>query len=326
MARFTIDNSTMGPIETALLTDTATGSQAVIALTGATLLSHIASLGGALSEVIDGFASAADLQEGKGGKSIVMAPWSNRIRDGEYEWDGERITAPINNTDSGTAIHGFVRHAEFEVAREESSDSEAAVLLRCTALRRGAFSGYPFDVDVDAHFSLSAAGLAITLAGRNVDARDVPFGCGLHPYFRLGAGGIDAWELTVPARRRIAVDERLLPLEGEVATVELTDGDGLDFRTPQVIGDRFIDNAFAGLVPDADGFARTRLRNPASGATLTVRQQGGLMHVYTGTRASLALEPVQYMTNAFNRPECRDALRLRPGEESTFHFSIEVAG
>jgi aldose 1-epimerase len=61
-----------------------------------------------------------------------------------------------------------------------------------------------------------------------------------------------------------------------------------------------------------------------------VFQERGLMHVFTGDtlarrpRGALALEPVEFMTNAFNRPECREALALAPGAERSFRFGVEV--
>jgi len=54
------------------------------------------------------------------------------------------------------------------------------------------------------------------------------------------------------------------------------------------------------------------------------------MHVYTadtlGTRRreSIALEPVEFMTNAFNRPECQVDLNLKPGASRRFRFGVEV--
>ena len=64
---------------------------------------------------------------------------------------------------------------------------------------------------------------------------------------------------------------------------------------------------------------------------ITVFQERGLMHVFTGDtlgrrpRNALALEPIEVLTNAFNRPECRDAITLAPGAERSFRFGVEVA-
>ncbi|MGW7819567.1 hypothetical protein ACWGLF_15780 [Streptomyces puniciscabiei] len=68
---------------------------------------------------------------------------------------------------------------------------------------------------------------------------------------------------------------------------------------------------------------------PVTGEELRVWQYGGYLHVFTGDtlardcRASIALEPVETMTNAFNRPEPAAALALEPGGRREFGFGVE---
>jgi len=64
---------------------------------------------------------------------------------------------------------------------------------------------------------------------------------------------------------------------------------------------------------------------------LAVRHDGGLVHVFTGDtlardrRASVAIEPVEVLTDAFNRADCATAIRLEPGERRAFRFGVEVS-
>lgn len=52
------------------------------------------------------------------------------------------------------------------------------------------------------------------------------------------------------------------------------------------------------------------------------------MHVFTGDtlardrRRSIALEPVETPTNAFNQAELADAITLQPGETRSFRFGV----
>jgi len=84
-------------------------------------------------------------------------------------------------------------------------------------------------------------------------------------------------------------------------------------------------------VRGSEGLSRTSIEDPDAGLTLTVVQEGGLMHLFTGDtlpirpRASIALEPVQFMTNAFNRPRQRSD-RAAPGRTSVFRFGVEASG
>jgi aldose 1-epimerase len=200
------------------------------------------------------------------------------------------------------------------------------VRFATTAIRPGAFPGYPFAVDLDVAYTVGAAGLTVEIGGRNVGATDAPYAAGWHPYFRLGPSPVDRLELRVPARTTVRTDDALIPLPGAAAV-----GEEPPFRTPQRIGAAVLDVACADLEPDADGTVRTVLRDPGTGTALTVWQPGGLMHVFTGDtlardrRASIALEPVEVMTDAFNRPECRDALVLAPGARRVFRFGVTVA-
>jgi aldose 1-epimerase len=174
------------------------------------------------------------------------------------------------------------------------------------------------------------------IVGENVGARPAPFGCGWHPYFKTSEHGIVRLVLSVPAQGVIRTDDRLLPLEGQAAYGALEGTPDLDFRPTRPaasrrLGKAVLDRCFYGLSADPDGLSRTRLEDPDTGLTLTVVQEGGLMHVFTGDtlpirpRASIALEPVQFMTNAFNRPEVKDRIALPPGQTSVFRFGVEAS-
>jgi aldose 1-epimerase len=154
---------------------------------------------------------------------------------------------------------------------------------------------------------------------------------GWHPYFRVGDSALDTWELQVPATQLVRTTKAYIPLPGEEAYQSLDDASReLDFRTRRPIGSVKVDNAYAGLQADADGRIRTHLRDPASGLTLSVWQEHGVMLVFTAdtvtrdVRRSVALEPMESLSNAFNRPDCADAIRLEPGAERQFRCGVEI--
>ncbi|MFD8724624.1 hypothetical protein ACFV2H_43370 [Streptomyces sp. NPDC059629] len=105
----------------------------------------------------------------------------------------------------------------------------------------------------------------------------------------------------------------------------------MDFRTPRRLGDAVVDACFADLCPGPDGRIETVLTDPATGEELRVWQYGGYLHVFTGDtlardrRASIALEPVEATTDAFNRPEHATALALEPGQQRQFRFGVRYA-
>ena len=260
-------------------------------------------------------------------RSGVLAPFSNRIRGARYPFDGrDHDLMPGVPEADRLVYHGFLRLLDCKVVAVDTGGTTASVRLATTAIRPGVFPGYPFAVDLEVGYTLTAGGLTVGIAGHNVGERPAPYGSGWHPYFRLGAGPVDRLELHVPARTTIRTDDALVPLPGGDAYA----GEEPPYRTPRLLGDAVLDVAYADLEPDADGIARTVLRDPDTGSALTVWQRGGLMHVFTGDtlvrdrRASIALEPVELMTDAFNRPDCRDALVLAPGARREFVFGVEV--
>ena len=141
----------------------------------------------------------------------------------------------------------------------------------------------------------------------------------------------DDWMLEIPARTMIRTDARLIPLPGDAAYVPLEQAPALDFREARRIGARVLDNGYAGLAIDRDGRMHTRLRDPSSSFSLSVWQERGVMHAFTGdtlgagARSAIALEPMECMADAFNRPDCASAIRLEPGAERVFRCGVEYS-
>ena len=336
MARFTINRSTFGTHETVVVEDTAGGTKAVLARLGASLLSFHVPLGGEPFDITDGFATPEELAQRSCGRAILMAPFSNRIDDGKYEFGGQGHDLGVTDTKNRVILHGFVSKAAWDVTAETAGDASASVTFITRAIRQGAFRGYPFDVDVSVAYTVKPARLEVEMAARNVGKTDAPFGGGWHPYFRTSAKGIDRLRLIIPCRTRIATDQRLLPLAGDAAYVPIEKSPEFDFRPGRpgdgnVLGKRFIDGAFADLETDCGGWAHTTIEDVETRRRIVVFQERGLMHVFTGDplpvrgRLALALEPVEFMTNAFNRPECRAGITLKAGAERRFRFGVEAA-
>ena len=328
---FEVREGRFGRLSTLEVCDPDTGASAVVAQRGSTLLRWDPAIGDVAGGIVDGYVDDAEFIRQAGVRNGVMAPFSNRVRAGRYSFGAAQHDLLPGMPESDRLIyHGFLREMDCDVLAVEVSDGEARLRLGTGAIRPGAFPGYPFAVDLEVCYRFAGRSLTLEVTGRNVGDEVAPYCCGWHPYFRLGDGGIDRLELHVPARAAIRTDDALIPLDGSRAFQPIAQDERSTFESPSLVGAAVIDAAYADLVPDADGTMLTRLHDPLTGRTLTVWQTSGLMHVFTGDtldrgpRTSIALEPVELMTDAFNRPDCYHALALAPGATRTFVCGVEA--
>jgi aldose 1-epimerase len=335
LKRFTYSESKFGNYNTIILKDNQTGTNIEIALKGATLLRYqIASAKGLLN-IVDGYATPEELTELSGARCCIMAPFSNRIEKGFYVFNDEQhqMFNPVNP--QREPIHGFVRVLEFETKEVIPSDDKIELTLFTDKLRKEAFKGYPFNVDVYVKFVLTENKLLMSIIGKNVDTIPIPFSSGWHPYFKTGENGVDHLILTVPAKKIIAVDESLIPYPGEEAYVTVEENPQADFRpeldsSERVIGSREVNCCYFDLVADRkDKLIRTTIEDPIKKLKISIFQKEGVVYAFTGDQAkyrprrSIALEPVQCITNAYNRHELREKITVYPGKSSVFDFGIE---
>jgi aldose 1-epimerase len=249
----------------------------------------------------------------------LLAPWPNRIADGRYVFDGETHQLPINEPERGTALHGLVLWDRFEVAQHVP----ASVTLRDVLVPR---VGYPFELEVQVRYELDqVTGLRTVVRGRNTGRRPAPWAAAAHPYVQAGTPRIDECHLAVPAARVLEVThDRLLPVRQMPV-----DGTELDLRRAQVIGGRYIDHAYTGLLPEEDGFAHVRLLSGDGTGVQCTWDPGPLpwLQIHTAdtpdpatNRTGLAVEPMTCAPDAFNSGE--GLLVLQPDEEHVVSWTV----
>ena len=265
-------------------------------------------------ELLDGYGPDEMSTSGRG---QVLIPWPNRIQDGSYEFEGERHQLPINDVAEQDAIHGLVRWTAWSVGEREPH----RVVMQHDIHPQ---PGYPFSLAVSVEYSLSERGLHVTTTAANVGTRSCPYGCGTHPYLRVGTPTVDRVTLGAPARTVLSSDERGIPVGSQ--SVEGTE---FDFRRPRPIGTTRIDNAFTDLERDEDGLARVSLSEPDGGGRLAlwVDEAYRYLMLFTGdplpdvARRSVAVEPMTCPPNAFRTGEA--IIPLEPAGSVTSTWGIE---
>jgi aldose 1-epimerase len=276
-------------------------ARAVIAQIGATLRSF--QVDG--QDVIDGFAPDEPASAGRG---QVLAPWPNRLEDGTYSFAGHEGRAELDEPEHGNAIHGLVRWLPW-TARLHTSDS---IVLRC---RLEAQPAYPWDLDLQIAYTLSAQGLSVSTRATNASKGLAPFGIGFHPYLTVGTESVDEARLTIPAERRLTTNERSLPT-GQVPVA----GTDEDFTNPRPIGPTRMDTAFTDLRRNASGRSVIRLERSDTDRAVEVWMDEDFRYVmvYTGDtlepvgrrRRGIAIEPMTCPPNAFRSGT--DVIALQP--------------
>jgi aldose 1-epimerase len=269
--------------------------------------------------LMDGF--AAD-QMSPGGRGQLLMPWPNRIQDGSYSFRGQDLQLALTEPKRHNASHGLARWATWSL--EEITENSVTLVLRIMAQ-----SGYPWTVDLHVLYDLSADGLTVTQSATNLASEPAPYASGAHPYLTLGTSPLDDWELTLPAGRRMLLDDRLLPIG-----VESVEGTDYDFRVSRPIRSCSFDDPFTDLARDASGRANVVLSGAGRGLVLWVDDRINWLQVYsaddvaTHGRRSLAVEPMTAPPNAFRTGE--DLVTLAPagqdGDEHSVSWGVRALG
>ncbi len=266
------------------------------------------------TDIITGYEGAKNKA---GGQGDVLIPFPGRVRDGKYTFENKPYQMAQNDKESSGAIHGFVRHQQWEVEAQSEHD-----ITYATAMNSGDHPGYPFALRVRVTYALQAAGMMCQFDIANVGQEDAPVAAGFHPYFTVGSEHIDADSLTLPFEDTLEF-ANLLPT-GKVLPVENTP---FDFRQPRVIGDTVFNTCYLNPRRDEDGLLRVRLAGAnsvgaKSGRAVMIWMDKAFDYVvvYSGDplpdthrRRALAIEPMTCGTDAFNRPEW-GLVTLKPNE------------
>jgi aldose 1-epimerase len=110
-----------------------------------------------------------------------LAPFSNRIRDGRFAFDGREVRLPAHPACPPHALHGFSQLRPWEVGRVDASSA--------TMTYAHAPDEWPWAFTASQAVSLTPTALTIEIAIRNDDpALAMPVGLGLHPYLAVSHG------------------------------------------------------------------------------------------------------------------------------------------
>lgn len=248
----------------------------------------------------------------------ILMPFADRIPAGRYRWRGREYQLPINDTEHGDAIHGFLYRCPLErVDGHGATDGRPERSLRLSTVSAPC-DGYPWSLRVELTYTLLTDRFTLRFRVRNLAESPAPFCAGWHPYFSVPGeptAPIDSARLRVAADRYLEVDDNLR-LSGATPSV---DGSRYDFRTPRTIGAEDLDIALT-VSPGADTATDTDTERDAivlagPRRTIGVEMGGAYANVQLfipPDRRAIAIEPISAPGAAFTDPSL-GLITIEPG-------------
>ena len=245
--------------------------------------------------------------------SFTLLPYSNRIREARFMFEGRSIQLTPNPATGGIQ-HGDVRNRPWTV--EQRSDTH----LVCTFdSRQFTDVNWPWAFTAQVEYLLHGPHFDTSVTLTNADSSPMPAGMGLHPYFARLDGDTDP-TVTFQAGGVYPTDASSIPTAGPQSVPPR-----LDFSRARAVGDVQLDQVYSSW----DGVARLEWQG---GRALILTADSVFSHlvVFTAPDGSLALEPVTHATDAFNLAargvHGSDMRVLTPGQSMGGAFRLTLEG
>ncbi len=248
----------------------------------------------------------------------LLHPWANRLGSRRFalagrEVDLEGADLPLSFDAGGLPMHGLLGAAPgWRVERHESlADGGVLAASFDFGAAPALIEAFPFPHLIEIEATLAGARLTIATTVRPTADIAVPISFGFHPYLRLPRVERSAWEVEVPVRERLPLDDRMLPT-GEREAVEVE---------PGPLGARTYDDAY--VAPP--GGAPFVLAGGGRRIELSLGEGFRFCQLYApGEDEVIAFEPMTAPANALlaGGPDLRT---VAPGETFVAAFTIEIS-
>jgi aldose 1-epimerase len=240
-----------------------------------------------------------------------LYPWANRLSAFDYSVPGKEVElapdSPLLELDpNGLPIHGLLRKwSSWELEAGEGTLSAALDFGNEEELLKA----FPFPHTLRLDAGLEDEELSITTSVAADRGEAVPVSFGFHPYFRLPGAPRQEWQIELPVRSHLLLDDRMIPTGKREPAGDL-DGP---------LGERAFDDGYAGV--DA---GRPFVLSGA-GRRIEVRfdEHFPFAQVYTPPGAKfICYEPMTTPTNALRAGQ--DLRVVEPGQTFTATWTVSV--
>ena len=248
---------------------------------------------------------------GAGGYSAgtpILFPFPNRVRGGEYTFEGKTFQLDINETARGNHIHGLVARLPWQVEGVGAGDAEGAWHRAVIDLAQfpEAMRQYPFPCQVRVITRLLDGVLSQETTVTNTGQTALPMGYGTHPWFpaRIDGAPRELTEVDIPASgywklENLVPTGRVLPVDGNRQ---------FDLREWQPLNGYAYDDVFTQLIRRADGWI-----------------EAGIWYPNVAVRIGVAASP-EFREWVLFAPTDRDVICLEPYTGTTNAVNLQVEG
>lgn len=262
----------------------------------------------------------------------VLFPFPNRIRGGEYVFEGQSYSIP--HPGKPHAIHGFALDAPWDVVDLGGSASSAWVTgrYRISAHTPQLLPFWPADAELTLTYRLMRECLTLEATVSNPDTKPLPFGIGFHPYFHLPLNRLHPDQNGDAILTRVQAEvDALWALDANLPTGEICALDAArDIRTGRTRAELVLDDVFTQLRFE-DGMSRVQLHDLALNAGIQLEMEEGYRELVLYTPPEyphvIAVEPYSQTTDAINlhAKNIDGGLQiLAPGESRVFRCAVRT--
>jgi aldose 1-epimerase len=247
-------------------------------------------------------ADAASIENGDllGMSTFPLVPYSNRIKHGQFEWDGQRFQLKPNFAPELHAIHGVGWQRAWTVS--ELTDSAATLTLK-----HSADENWPWPFEAEQRITIDDSRLVLALSVRNCADHAVPLAFGHHPYF-------DA----VGASLRFAASSVWIAGTDSLAIQPVVPQGQFDFTEFAPVEGRDIDHCYAGIRGTTHIIWRDR---PLALEIVSTPLLDAAVVYIPDKGSAFCFEPVPHINNALNVPGGHPQMPVVPEGE---RFAVTI--
>jgi aldose 1-epimerase len=247
-----------------------------------------------------------------------LHPWANRLAGFSYRAAGHEVVLDPASPSLLLDEHGLPTHGVLTASRDwrvtevGSDDASARLAAMLEYDRPELLAAFPFPHRVEMTVVVGEAALEVRVALSATGDEPVPVAFGFHPYLQIPGIPRADWDVRLPVRRRLLLDERLIPTGTTEPAATITGR----------IGQRTWDDGFDSLGEPA------RFEVGAGGRTVAVEFADGyrVAQIFAPPgQEYVCIEPMTAPANALAGPDSVTAW-VAPGGTHSATFRITPTG